>query len=364
MARLVVTVGTSLLTNRDDDPNAQPRPWAGRTRDADMPSIEDAVAYLATADPRLASAETHTLLLAPLNDDDRLTLLHSDTPEGRWCSSALAAAYSRTGHTVAERAIACIGYAAESFVSRGLKALIKLVFQELEEARRCEESVTLCATGGFKAETAMLNLVGILMGVRVVYVHERFRDLIELPRLPVAWDMSFVKDNLAFFEWIDEEPRPADEVERRLRGAQPELGFIVEEASDGCAYLTASGNLLYAAYRATAGAPAAAWPPTCPRMPAEKNGISREEHKRPAGWERALQELLECQYVTFVRYRRGGARTTGGSRITGRDAAAGILHVAYVADDRSLPLSVETTARGEAQLDLVERLVERILRRR
>ena len=52
---LITTVGTSLLTNRD-------RPWDwSHYRNDPLPPITEVDAWLATADPVKASAETNTL---------------------------------------------------------------------------------------------------------------------------------------------------------------------------------------------------------------------------------------------------------------------------------------------------------------
>ncbi len=85
MPRLLIsTVGTSLLTNRD-------RPWAGWSAQRKDPLPEPAVvdAWLATADPIIATAETNTLRAVGLGAEDRVRLLHSDTPEGSFCSQRL-----------------------------------------------------------------------------------------------------------------------------------------------------------------------------------------------------------------------------------------------------------------------------------
>lgn len=98
--QIICTVGTSLLTNRDD------RPWAGwNPRKPDPLPVATAVdRWLKNADPAQASAETNTLRALDLGDSDALALLHSDTPEGLFCAERLAN-YYRTGnrHVVLER---------------------------------------------------------------------------------------------------------------------------------------------------------------------------------------------------------------------------------------------------------------------
>ncbi|HMS17070.1 MAG TPA: CRISPR-associated protein, partial [Planctomycetota bacterium] len=76
--QIICTVGTSLLTNRDD------RPWAGwnpRTPDP-LPPTTDVAGWLTSADLIKASAETNSLQALELGEMDALALLHSDTSEG------------------------------------------------------------------------------------------------------------------------------------------------------------------------------------------------------------------------------------------------------------------------------------------
>jgi hypothetical protein len=79
---ILCTVGTSLLTNRDA------RPWAGwNPRKSDpLPSTGEVDRWLSTADVAGASAETNTLVRLSPDGNDVLVLMHSDTPEGRFCA--------------------------------------------------------------------------------------------------------------------------------------------------------------------------------------------------------------------------------------------------------------------------------------
>src|SRR5260370_20541974 len=113
---LICTVGTSLLSNRDD------RPWAGwNPRKDPLPDARDVDSWLATADPVTASAETNTLRGIGLDASDQVLLLHSDTPEGRFCSDRLLTFY-RAGRCRAadSRPIEPLGNHHGTFPQRGL----------------------------------------------------------------------------------------------------------------------------------------------------------------------------------------------------------------------------------------------------
>lgn len=341
----ICTVGTSLLTNRDD------RPWRGwdpRGQDP-LPAPEQVNAWLRQADPVKASAETNTLRLLELDDTDTLSLLHSDTPEGRFCAERLADLYRPAVREVFLEKVGQLGYAARSF-SRGLKALVDVVLKRVRAARERGRESIFCATGGFKAEIAFMNLMGALLEIEVVYIHELHRELVRLPRLPLAWDAEFVVRHRDIFDWIEDEPRKTSEVESWLK-ARPELRFLVEDADDGCTYLSAAGNLLNkVATERLAMGPRAIWPAADPRPPEEKNLLASAEHHRPPGWKRFVDRICRIDAVRAVRY---DPRMLRGPRVRTLDAESGIIGLRYEAGGISLPLAIETTAHGPAQTELV-----------
>jgi putative CRISPR-associated protein (TIGR02619 family) len=353
MARvLITTVGTSLLTNRDTRPWSG---WNGRNGDA-LPDEASVQGWLASADPVAATAETNTLRAVNLETSDRLVFLHSDTPEGRFCSRQLRLFFAQRNRSseVSELQIQSLGYQHESFAQRGLRSLVSIVIDAIRRAKAQGHRCVFCATGGFKAEIAFLNLLGALLDVEVFYIHEQFREVV---RLPLAWDADYVFQRRDFFEWIDEEPRSSHEVESRLKG-RPELRSLVDDGDDGCTYLNAAGDLLYRAARERlSDRPRAQWPDPVPMPPDRKNGVSEEEHHRPDGWKRYVDRLCDIDCVRRVAY---DAAAYGGPAVKTLDAGAGILAVRYGAADFALPLRVETTAKGEDQIELVAEYIRRM----
>jgi putative CRISPR-associated protein (TIGR02619 family) len=357
MARLLIcTVGTSLLTNRDD------RPWAGWSpqRKDPLPESDAVDAWLAMADPVTASAETNTLRAVGLGADDRVRLLHSDTPEGHFCSQRLLT-YLRAGRCrqAEECKLNALHYHQGSFAQRGLRSLVEEALAAVRQAHKQGLEPVLCATGGFKAEIAFLNLLGALLKVEVCYIHEQFREIVRLPRLPLAWDARFVLQHRDFFDWIDEEPRASSDVESWLRG-RPELRPLVDDDPDGHTFLNAAGNLLFQVAREElALGPRAVWPPAADLSPKEKNGLSGVEHHRPRGWEKFVDRLAAIDCVKRIIY---DAAAHGGPRARVLDAAEGKIAVRYESGDTALPLTVLTTARGEAQTELVADYIRNRLR--
>jgi putative CRISPR-associated protein (TIGR02619 family) len=198
---ILTTVGTSLLGN------------AGRALGASELSESDLANYLTREDPVRASAETNSLSRL-LQDGDRVALLHSHTNEGQRSAEALRRHYGKQGYPAELLEVSDLSYAESRFKLRGLRALVAVLAQRIERERRQGREVLINATGGFKAEIAYATLVGLLFDVPVYYIHEQFNELIEMPAVPIGWDYSVLAAWEEFFDWIDSEPRPTDEVDR------------------------------------------------------------------------------------------------------------------------------------------------------
>lgn len=349
---LICSVGTSLLAGRD-------RPWKwSPVGGAEYPDAKVVDEWLQQADPVKASAEMNTLSRLEVGPDDRLVFLHSDTPDGAFCAERLAAYYGRRCRSVELKRIAQLGYGARNF-SRGLKSLIDLTCGLIRQSRlgNTGERIIICATGGFKAEIAYLNLLGALLQVEVVYIHELHNELVTLPQLPLAWDTAFAARNKEFFQWIEEEPRRPVEVESWLN-REPALRALVEDGDDGYVYLSPAGLLLYRAAQEqmVAGKPVE-WPEPSPLPPEKKKHFENKPHKRPRGWERYVDRLCQISCVSFVGY---AEEMHQGERVRILDPERGVIGVRYGTAGDALPMRVETTARGLEQTQLVAEYIRRL----
>jgi len=347
MSRLIITtVGTSLLTNRG---------WKWGSPLPDAKALETYLDSVSAAD---ASAETNTLHRLELDESDWLEFLHSDTDEGRFCANQLCQYYQGQCRDVRLREIKSLNYHHQSFAQAGLKRLVQIVFESLNTPRPGSPVPVFAATGGFKAEIAFLNLVGALLKIEVYYIHDQFRELVRLPRLPLTWDTNYVLENQDFFEWIDEEPRSSLAVESWLK-SRPELRPLVDEDRDGHTYLNAAGDLLYRAAKNLSNTrPQADWPPGDPRPPQEKNGLSGMAHYRPPGWESFVNRLCAIDCVTRVAY---DPIAYGGSPVKIIPGSYGEIAVRFGSAEKALPLRVSTTSRSEAQTELIREYLSRLL---
>jgi hypothetical protein len=98
MQTIFMTVGTSLLTNRDGN-LPEKRPWVGEKTIGDQ---EAAIVWMAKKTNASLdwmeqfSAETNTFWRLDPKPTDELILLHSDTDEGLECAQVLRAFFQQT----------------------------------------------------------------------------------------------------------------------------------------------------------------------------------------------------------------------------------------------------------------------------
>lgn len=186
MQTIIMTVGTSLRTNPDRDlPNEQKRPWvSNKERFEDkriFNNVNEPLAWMQTAELEVISAETNTFWRLDPDPSDRLLLLHSETPSGQECAEVLKVYFqTHLGQNYVDiEPIPDINYELDEYGS-ALEQMAKLLRQRIQQAQM-NGLVTLAATGGFKAQTMVMGLVGNALGVPVCYIHEAYKSLVYLP---------------------------------------------------------------------------------------------------------------------------------------------------------------------------------------
>ncbi len=238
MRTILTTVGTSLLTN------------SARILAPETPTDEQIAHYLRTADPEKASAETNSLSRI-LQDGDQIIFLHSDTEEGARCAQLLKNHYEQKGYRTEMRLVPDLKYTERRFQQRGLRSLVNILAEQIAKAQKGGKAVLINATGGFKAEIAYATLIGLLFKVPVYYIHEAFRDIIQMPATPIGWDFSLIANHEEFFEWLEADLRTQQAVDDRLKGIVPDreqITMLLTE-EDGYVMLSPMGEAFYQAYR-------------------------------------------------------------------------------------------------------------------
>lgn len=239
MRTILVTVGTSLLSNAKRDLKVQHL------------SDQQLANYLRHTDAGKAAAETNSLSRL-LQKGDHVIFLHSHTDEGKQCAEALQRHYEAQGYGARLRDVPDLSYAESRFKMRGLRSLVATLIDLMRHERQQGRQVLINATGGFKAEIAYATLVGLLFDVPVYYIHEAFRDIIEMPPTPIGWDYTVVAECEDFFEWLESDLRPSAEVDVQLRGLPDEIRYEIRlllAEEEGYTLLSPTGEAFYEAYR-------------------------------------------------------------------------------------------------------------------
>ncbi|MFS8814950.1 putative CRISPR-associated protein (TIGR02619 family) [Thermostichus sp. MS-CIW-21] len=175
MQTIIMTVGTSLLTNPDK--NLQPqRPWVGQKTIGDP---ERALAWMKKTDLELISAETNTYYRLDPTPQDALILLYSETSEGLECAQILQLFFEEA---LGQQQVSLVPLPGVNYELEGssLERMAELLRQLAESAKGI---VTFAATGGFKAQAMIMAVVGSQLGIPVCYIHEQYKSLVYLPYL-------------------------------------------------------------------------------------------------------------------------------------------------------------------------------------
>lgn len=351
MRTIITTVGTSLLTNRDD------RPWRWRFGDP-FPAAQDIAQWLPTAHPTAISAETHTwyrLGTFESGPTAQIVLIHSATPDGQFCAEQLRQ-YAESKSLKAEcRQVNDLSYADADTFNRGLGQLVRVIAEAIHQYRRTPQSdVVIAATGGFKAEIAIANLVGTLLGVPVCYIYQQFEQLVTIEPLPISLAPEFLKFGAgkAFLQTLVHQDCCRQNIDSFLKQDR-RLELLIDSADeqgDEQPDAPVCLNLLGELAAQLLDAPAPDWPPTCDTLPDDKIKLENAAHHRPTGWQEVVNRLARSQFVRQIRY-----DGTAGNQKGLFPATDSAVDFWVVLNDGTylLPLRVETTAETSSQRRLV-----------
>ncbi|MDJ0270643.1 MAG: putative CRISPR-associated protein [Aigarchaeota archaeon] len=174
-------------------------------------------------------------------------LLYTDTEVGDLCSRVLSS-YLRNGYGLHVETVKVNGYRDEiAFSKEGLANLAMRVWDLIKKHKESDR-VYICATGGFKPETAIVTLIANLHGVSVYYRHETFRTHIAIPGLPVEWNYQIMKKYSAALIELINKRIPKEEFHRKFGeqiADEMENDYWLIKEVDGYYELMPIGRLLY-----------------------------------------------------------------------------------------------------------------------
>lgn len=235
MSRVIISsVGTSLIVNL-------------RKQQID-PTDEKAVFNYMSEHTAPASAETNALSRVALTGDS-LYFLASETAEGELCGRLLAEFYRAQGFVSEFRLIRGLSSQSAGFVQYGLRNYVQELSDIIIKAQRKGQAIEINNTGGFKAQIAYANVVGLIFRIPVFYIHENFKDIIYMPKTPIQWDMSLFYENEIFFEWLEADLRTHQDVKQRQESHDERIQLLLDENADGYTYLSPLGLAYLSAFK-------------------------------------------------------------------------------------------------------------------
>jgi len=167
-------------------------------------------------DPYTMSAELNSLKYFLENGlVDKVLLLSTDTGVGYFCSSIVKKYLSeKAGIDTEVKVVKGFGVVFEE----GLMSLLDTACKLISEYKKAGHKVYVCATAGFKPETSFLIIAAFLLNVdSVYYIHENFREHVELPSIPLTVKAVYLNELKKIYEREKLHGfLPADEIEENV----------------------------------------------------------------------------------------------------------------------------------------------------
>ena len=141
-----------------------------------------------------ASAETNSLSHLNLQKEDILYFISSNTQTGKICANVFYEYYRN--FCKVNKPIIIYNLDKEIFnFNQGIRELSDKIVEIIISEKGKGNEVIINATGGYKPEGIYATLSGILNDVKAVYIHEGFDSLVELPSIPISFNLSIFHRN-------------------------------------------------------------------------------------------------------------------------------------------------------------------------
>lgn len=198
------------------------------------------------------SAELNSLFRMGVSGDDRIILLSSDTDDGEMIAKALAKALKQKKKCNAEvkRISGLQTDDRKKFEQTGITNLSEIIIDEIEK-NRWQYHVVLNATAGFKATVPYLTFIGMIFNVPIRYIFERSESIIDLPPIPIVFDLERLKRLEPVIDKITSDYIPLDEFTSNTGFSYEDMeqytgDILLKE--DGLVTLRPTGRILYRRY--------------------------------------------------------------------------------------------------------------------
>lgn len=341
MRTIITTTGISLLSNTARDL---------KKKNSEVTNAELRLHFTKVGASE-ASAETNSLLKIA-KPDDQVVLLYTATPEGELCMKEVHHYLKNQGWSNVRTRQLPLEKNESQFERHGLRELVNILVEEINQAQSKQQEVIINATGGFKAEISYTTMVGMVFQVPVKYIYQDFQQPITFPALPITWNIDLMLEYDHFFAWIDAEPRQQVEVEQRLRGIPDNdsiLQLLLPPDEEDYVYLSPAGEILWKRVNQqrelaeTISEPPASDIPESEKISSSLKGV---KHHFPDGTKAFAEKLAKIPAVEEII--SGNFENTTLRRVK-RIFDDGSILILWADNTKAVRLTIRTTARGQAQ---------------
>jgi len=170
--------------------------------------------------------------------------LSSNTLPGKICTQVLCQYYKNKNLYDVKESIIIQNLKEGSSFSPGLRELSDEILRIIQDEKgKGNNKIIINATGGYKPESIYATLSGILEGAKAKYIHEEFDSLVELPSMPINFNLSIFHKNAT---WIRLARKGNKEGHNKL---PPELKDLINFNPGQSSPFTPLGEVLWNAYR-------------------------------------------------------------------------------------------------------------------
>jgi|Deesub1362B_J571_1020462.scaffolds.fasta_scaffold00139_27 putative CRISPR-associated protein (TIGR02619 family) len=199
-----------------------------------------------------ASAEINSLYRMGINENDVVVFFSSDTEDGEMVAEILS--------NFLKNKIGCDTYVKRikglqindkrRFDREGIPNLTEEVVNQIEKYQY-SHAMVINATTGFKATVPYLTFIGMVFQIPIKYIFERSNEIIELPPIPIDFDLKRLESLAPVIDRIIDDFAPGEEITKELGVSEYELktnfsDILLEE--DGFFTLRPTGRILYKRY--------------------------------------------------------------------------------------------------------------------
>lgn len=301
------------------------------------------------------------------NELDGITMLPTDTAESYLAYMFISEYMKSKGYKIHCRVIKKLSYSdPKTFESKGLKNLLEEIKRSIIQIRKEKAIPIINATPGFKAESAMILLMGQFLKVDVFYVHELMKNhTVIFPNLPVEIEKSFWNDWKPVIQaTLDADSSDSgvldicefNEMKKYLDMNKAEFLFEINEEFGGVS-LSVLGFLI-----------AEAFDLELEKIELKKSDVEEEKrldlnesemHHATKGSRHFMNKIAELNFVKKIKNIKLENSAESRIKVKYDDRDPGEIQVTHSDGEKGLGIVVKTTARDQAENIQAKALIAR-----